>query len=131
LDNLKKITLFQNPVLTYFKNNHLISNIPGPAQQHLIRPSLIRLVGRFDGRRIGKHLLDELDRRGFSDLAFALVENLPQFDDEEKFRLAVRSLSFEKAIDLLLKTYRNSPGTLRMRNIPNVNLIFSLSLHLN
>jgi hypothetical protein len=44
-------------------------------------------------------------------LAFALAENSILLDDIYKYELAVRSLSFHKAINLLYKAYKNSPGS--------------------
>lgn len=76
---------------------------------HHLRPLIARIVGRFDCRRVSQFLLEELDRRGLPDLAFALAENSILLDDIYKYELAVRSLSFHKAINLLYKAYKNSP----------------------
>lgn len=99
-----------------------------------MRPLVSRIVGRFDSRRISPFLLEQLDKRvplpialyalcwrvlmmqrllqGLPDLAFAQCKYVPLVSDECKFQLAVKSLAFQKALDLLYRAlYEASPGT--------------------
>ncbi|KAL6075276.1 hypothetical protein QOT17_003683 [Balamuthia mandrillaris] len=80
--------------------NHLL-----PSQSHL-RSTLARLVERFDGRRITPYLVDQLDKRGFPDLALALVEKSPRFQILHKHYLALRALSFRKALQFLVDAHK-------------------------
>ena len=57
-------------------------------------------------------------------MAFALAENSILLDDIYKYELAVRSLSFHKAINLLYKAYKNSPGSFFSRSFAHFFLLF-------
>eukprot|EP01087_Luapelamoeba_hula_P017625 TRINITY_DN5570_c0_g1_i2.p1 TRINITY_DN5570_c0_g1~~TRINITY_DN5570_c0_g1_i2.p1 ORF type:complete len:1758 (-),score=325.62 TRINITY_DN5570_c0_g1_i2:18-5291(-) len=86
----------------------ILGHINVPAQlvstsMEYLRPLISRIVSRYDSLRVREDLIDALDQSGFPDLAFVLIENSSKVSDWKKFELALRTYSFEKALNLLRK----------------------------
>ena len=70
------------------------------------REKFSNLLSRFDCTRITERLIAELDRRGFSDFAFALLSKNKPFKHYQ-LRVAENALYFKAAFDTLFDQYKS------------------------